>query len=612
MVGPKLLVLCERDVGLFSLFCQVVGNIPRAEAEQRIPIVYFGHRCCYWTPAGYAGKDSVWEYYFEPLNADYPVSNLTQDVRQWIDDHFPLQFTPGIAFDERIFVSNNYGDHPDLNGTARPIPYREKDPSRELREAAAKVIATYIRPRSYILDKVDAFWRKHCEGRHVIGVHIRGTDSVSSEEARGFRQGLYDLGWYQVQIDTLLQSQPDAALFVATDDESSLAAMRDAFGHRVISYESIRHAAGDPAGQGPTGMLMPSYISGNRDTAARNGEEAVIEYLLLSRCNHFVHNNSSMARSVLITAPGLSDTSFLESRRADETNRLIERVKRSKSFRRGQPYKERPNTAVIVQSFNQAKNVPTLIQRLRLTGVDEIIVCEDGSVDESRSLWMNNLINRNDFAILSNDLHEIRTYGRAISFTNAELVCLLQDDDIPPESGDWFVQAVELFERYPNLAFLGGWCGFDDWFAIGWNSPFHNTEGWVAYNDPETGTPFMFVENVNIGPYFLRRSAFLALGGFDTEYSLPGEPGICFESEICYRAWNNGYQVALVPIPFDRSQFTGGTFLWDRPTRMANIAKNKERIKQTYGSVHEDIRTRVRLANSALTPRSRFGGSIIG
>jgi hypothetical protein len=53
---------------------------------------------------------------------------------------------------------------------------------------------------------------------------------------------------------------------------------------------------------------MPAYIAGDREHAAQNGEEAVIEYLLLSRCHYLVHNGSSIARTVLLNMPHLPHT----------------------------------------------------------------------------------------------------------------------------------------------------------------------------------------------------------------------------------------------------------------------------------------------------------------
>ena len=45
---------------------------------------------------------------------------------------------------------------------------------------------------------------------------------------------------------------------------------------------------------------------------------------------------------------------------------------------------------------------------------------------------------------------------------------------------------------------------------------------------------------VNIGPYFVRRSAFLATGGFTERYSAAGEPGGHFDVELCTRLWISG------------------------------------------------------------------------
>jgi hypothetical protein len=143
------------------------------------------------------------------------------------------------------------------------------------------------------------------EGRDVIGVHVRGTDAVSAEERRAYRQGSLNLRRYRDTVRHLLESREAAKIIVATDDESSLDFFRDNFGEKVIAYDSIRHIAGDPAGKGPLGRIMPAYITGDRHRACRNGQEAVIEYLLLSRCSCLVHNGSSLARTVLLQNPSL-------------------------------------------------------------------------------------------------------------------------------------------------------------------------------------------------------------------------------------------------------------------------------------------------------------------
>ncbi|HEX2241824.1 MAG TPA: hypothetical protein VHK27_00935 [Gammaproteobacteria bacterium] len=304
----KLHVICERDVGLFSLIQQVIANIPWAISEDRVPIVYFGERTSYWTPNGYMGKDTVWEYYFEPIVADYPAATIPDGVRASIARNFPSQSTPGYFVDERTYVSNHFGDHPLLDGMALRIPYMTGNPDDALRRQASSVVQRFIRPRTYISDKVNEFFDKHMKGEDLIGVHVRGTDAASEAETRGYRQGSLNLPRYVTELRHLVTERSGAKILVATDEEASLDCLKQAFGSRVISYNAIRHEGGEVVGRGPTGCIMPAYIGGNPDRAARNGEEAVIEHLLLARCNHLVHNGASLATTVLLKEPSMSHT----------------------------------------------------------------------------------------------------------------------------------------------------------------------------------------------------------------------------------------------------------------------------------------------------------------
>lgn len=304
----KLHVICERDVGLFSLIQQVLANVPWAIEEDRVPVVYFGERTCYWSPNGYKGKDTVWEYYFEPVIAEHPVTTIPESVRASIGKNFPSQSETGYFVDEGIFVSNHYGDHPLLEGKTLCIPYSTGNPNDALRRRASAIIKKFIRPRTYIHEKADEFFDARMGGKDVIGVHIRGTDAASELETRAYRQGSLNLSRYVAELTQLVKARRNAMIFVATDEESSLNFLRETFGSRVLSYDAIRHEDGTIVGQGPTGCIMPAYIASDRERAARNGEEAVVEHLLLARCNHLVHNGASLATTVLLKEPLMPHT----------------------------------------------------------------------------------------------------------------------------------------------------------------------------------------------------------------------------------------------------------------------------------------------------------------
>lgn len=306
--APGLHVIRERDAGLFSLIQQVIANIPWARKEGRIPIVDFGERTSYWTPRGYRGKDNVWEYYFEPIVPGYPATEVPERVRKTVAHRFPSQSRVGFFADERTFVTNHYGDHPSLVGKALAIPYLTGNPDPALRREAAEIIRECVRPRSYIRDKEQEFFEAQMRGEMVIGVHVRGTDAVSTAEVRTYRRGSLNLPRFATALERLVRKEPEARILVASDAETSLSYLRGAFGSRVIAYDAVRHENGEPAGTGPTGAIMPAYIATDRDRAARNGEEAIVEYLLLARCTHLVHNGASLATTVLLQQPDLAHT----------------------------------------------------------------------------------------------------------------------------------------------------------------------------------------------------------------------------------------------------------------------------------------------------------------
>ena len=256
---------------------------------------------------------------------------------------------------------------------------------------------------------------------------------------------------------------------------------------------------------------------------------------------------------------------------------LIERVRADKARRQSASvqYRDRSAIAFVVHSFNRVSNIEQLLAGLKRSGDHELIVCEDGSSDGSLEKWMSSLRRPNDFLIHSNDLHEIRILDRAIRFARADIICLVQDDDLIPHETGWLDDALTRFKTYPDLAIVGGFMGF---------SSFHP--------DPKKAkpiwgpAPFQFVHHVNIGPYFIRRQHYESLGGWDYSFSRVGEPGICFDNELCLRAWVEGYQVGYSFVPFKgppgHYSLDGGTVLFSGAVRRKNQLRNGKRIFETY------------------------------
>jgi hypothetical protein len=323
-------IICERDVGLFSLIQQVIANVSYAEHERRVPIVCFGRRCSYWTPNGYRGRDTVWEYYFEPVVPEFSVRSIPEQIRRRVEEEPPHDASFGYLTGDGATVTSNYGEHGGFRGKSLAIPHAFDDPSDSLRCSASRLINRYVRVRQEIRERARDFHERNMRHRPNIGVHLRGTDALV--QPGRVRWGPYlDLARYRNCIDDLLRRYPDAGIFVASDAESSVQKMRDIYGGRVIATGAVRHHGGPLAGKGPTGEIMPAHLTEDANVAAKSGEEAIIDYLLLCRCNALVHNGSSLARTVLLTVPGMAaSNTILPSRFGRKAFYLIRGAKRAR------------------------------------------------------------------------------------------------------------------------------------------------------------------------------------------------------------------------------------------------------------------------------------------
>jgi glycosyltransferase involved in cell wall biosynthesis len=277
---------------------------------------------------------------------------------------------------------------------------------------------------------------------------------------------------------------------------------------------------------------------------------------------------------------------------------VIDKIKQNKKrIKSLKPYNEKPKTCAILLSFNHSYNVDQLHKSIVASNFDEVIVCEDGSIDGSYEKWGNLLDHKNHYLIRSLDIHELRAYEKAIKMSDSDIFCLLQDDDFIPEDSEWLNEAVLLFNKYPDLAILGG--------ARGRDLSFHKTYGVnstpIPFIDPDTGKDFMFVQNLNIGPYFMRKDVFHKLKGWDKRCSNAGEPGILFESEICYRAWLAGYQVALCNMPFKMDDDDRGTMIFNEGAdengkngvRQRNCQRNINLMRYLYTKHEREISTKI-------------------
>jgi len=269
-----------------------------------------------------------------------------------------------------------------------------------------------------------------------------------------------------------------------------------------------------------------------------------------------------------------------------------------------------PVLTAIVQSFNHVANVPNISAALvGSAAIDEIVVCEDGSSDGSLAAWRSALTRPNDFIIRSNNLHELRSYNRAMRMASGDVVVLLQDDDLPPPDGQWLDTALALFRDKPDLGFLGGYIGqtwdpdtgkgaeFGEQFSTHGGVRKGNTQP-LAYTDPSTGVPFMYVECAWIAPVFIRRDLLRKMGGLELAIAKRGEPGVWQDCVASYEAWVNGYTVGVYDAPFMRGVGGHGSAtsdaklklrerVWQRAVAYTNRKYARRRVHEFVVALNE-------------------------
>lgn len=151
------------------------------------------------------------------------------------------------------------------------------------------LIQKYIRLKPHILQKAESFFDSNFNNYHVIGVHYRGTDKDSeaprvSYEATG------------VVIQEYIQSLKNEnwKIFIATDEIDFLNYLTMLFPEKVcFNAQAFRSKSKLP--------IHSSYPN-----PYQGGEEAIIDCLLLSKCNILIRTSSNLSAVSSYFNPELS------------------------------------------------------------------------------------------------------------------------------------------------------------------------------------------------------------------------------------------------------------------------------------------------------------------
>jgi glycosyltransferase involved in cell wall biosynthesis len=265
-------------------------------------------------------------------------------------------------------------------------------------------------------------------------------------------------------------------------------------------------------------------------------------------------------------------------------------VKKQKTYEDWQAkgYLCTPKVSFIIQSYNKSTAVMHIVKQLRACPDMEIIVIDDGSKRYHTKRLARFLQGGNEFLIRANDLYEIVMYDKTIRFANGDYIVLLQDDDMISDT-DWLDRGLGYFDKYPDMAILGG---------------FHGSKFWIDEDrkvvctanavENHASVEFQFVHIVDRAPMLLKRSLYMQ---YLKHLELSFAPVMYDDAELCLRAWMSGLTVGWYNVGF-KSLMAGGMRIWNNNLVNAQTVRNRTKLYEMYHKYADEITEKVKKANS--------------
>lgn len=288
------------SAGFFTYMLIAINQLILAQSSGVTPYVEFGrctvngrdHRTSGGRNLYYDERygENMWEQYFEPVSTFTPRKTA------------PSVDAPGSGrrrrYDMRSLSSSRIWELQEWTHTSvYAFPYGmyanvadagyDETWSRMMRTRAASIVQRYIRVKPAIAAKAQAFWRTHfARGEDVLGVHIMPPNSSGV---------VLGMDAYTAHIDRWSLKHPTSSIFVVSDDASYLPLLRQVYGDRIVVRESVKNDR--------PGLLEED------NGRYREGEDVLIDVLLLSKCSFLLKSSSAAAEFATYFNPTLAEHS---------------------------------------------------------------------------------------------------------------------------------------------------------------------------------------------------------------------------------------------------------------------------------------------------------------
>lgn len=240
--GPYLVLDSQMDAGFFALFCQVLGILQQYDEGHYAGIeVKLGGNIYVDPRLG----NNWWNYFFEPIK----MGNKTASIKKFTKKK-------------------------DLLGLFSRGCHSPREKSYEL-------IKKYVILKPRIRNEVKRIIARDFADYYVIGIHHRGTDKKLETRVVAYEKTVFTLNWI-IQCGLTDEQRANLKLFIATDDQKFIDYMSSLYPDQLIYNDFARSNDDTPVHYGH--FHTSNYLK---------GKEALIDCLMLSKCNALIYPGSS-------------------------------------------------------------------------------------------------------------------------------------------------------------------------------------------------------------------------------------------------------------------------------------------------------------------------------
>jgi hypothetical protein len=210
------------------------------------------------------------------------VYGTEQDGELWQRFFEPLDF-PDAPAEER--ASYEYAD---LAMTGLHA-YRMYKRGSHWRAEYGRAFAGRVHVREELRRRAAELWRDGAGGPRNVGVHYR-----HPEHSHECPRDMPAMDAFIARTRAIIEHEPSASVVLATDVREAVDGFRDAFGERLLVQPDVARS--------PANAMQYAW---DAPRGVRMGQQALIDALLLARCDVLVHTTSNLATAVGYMNPRL-------------------------------------------------------------------------------------------------------------------------------------------------------------------------------------------------------------------------------------------------------------------------------------------------------------------